>query len=296
MTTAIAWKTSASASGLYAAGLLAAGQPLVDNQLDAALRGPADDLARGLATAGLVAAEFWSHYLPLSLEAQPIRQRVRVALTKAFGPECDNRLGSELANQVGAIEQAMATAIPRLDEELELRLGPWRQLWEARGPGVLHGIRRLAENQIVPESAAVALIRPARGGGGEAFPSYNSVLFEAVLTDPQAALPEIVRLSWLLAQLNLDLPRYTERLPRDRLRHAAALGLAPLVLRAAEDAELVKADAATLRLALEQWELTHDGVADLADLLQHWYGVYVDSRPEFGAALVALDEMLGDRA
>jgi hypothetical protein len=300
MTIAISWQTSVLASALYATDRLTQGESLVDGRLAEALDQPAERLTAELVIGGVEADNFWANLLPLSLTPQSTRQRVQVALTKAFGREADERLGSKLAATVNDAEQALARSMPQLDDELQLRLGPWRQLWEARGPGVLYGVRRLAETELLPETATVALIQPVSGGGGRAFPAYNCVLLEAVLTDAEPKLPEIVRLSWLLAQLNLDLPRYADLLQRDRLRRAAMLGLVPLVLAAAEDAELVKADSATLRLALENWRLDQHGPLDqhssedLTDLLETWYGVYCQSRPKFTAALVALDEMLGE--
>ena len=47
----------------------------------------------------------------------------------------------------------------------------------------------------------VLLIHPALGGAGEAHLAYNSVRIEAVLANPNADLPEVVRLAWLIAQV-----------------------------------------------------------------------------------------------
>ena len=65
-------------------------------------------------------------------------------------------------------------------------------------------IGRLTERELVVERADVILVHPVLGGGGWAYPPYNAVCFEAVLANPIAELPEVVRLGWLLAQLNLD--------------------------------------------------------------------------------------------
>src|SRR5690606_23019649 len=97
-------------------------------------------------------------------------------------------------------------------EELELRSAPLREQWEARGGGLLATLARLTTAGLVPEMADVILVHPVLGGGGAAHWQYNSVQFEAVLANPLAELPEVLRLGWLLAQLNFDLPLYEDHL------------------------------------------------------------------------------------
>lgn len=118
-------------------------------------------------------------------------------------------------------------------------------------------------------------------------------MLEALLTDAEPRLPEVVRLAWLLSQLNLDLAPYADLLPRARLHRAAPLALIPLVLDAAELADLTTLNRQTLQLALESWDIEEKGRVELAEILDTWYGVFRDSRPPLGAGFKALDEMLG---
>ena len=135
---------------------------------------------------------------------------------------------------------------PKLLDELELRAGPLREQWEGRGPGLLAGICRLTEPGILVERADVLVVYPVAGGGGTAHREHNAVSIEAVLANPLPQLPEVARLAWLIAQLNLDLPRYTETLRGSR--RVAALATIPPTLAAAADVELVQDDRATLGL------------------------------------------------
>ncbi len=268
------------------------GATIVDPRLSETLAAPAEELASELSAGGVEPANFWAHLLPLSTSRASTRDRVSVALAKGVGREAALRMTPAVAGAVERLERSLGRVLPSLAHELELRLPPWRQQWEARGPGLLYGIRRLAEPELLPEVATIVLVHPVAGGGGDAFASYNQVLLEATLTDTQPRLPELVRLGWLLAQANLDLPRYADRLPRDRLQRAAQLGLVPLVLAAAVDAELAAANRATLELALATWELVEEGHAELVEIVDTWWGVYRDSRPAIGAGIVALDAML----
>lgn len=292
MSITIDWQTSVAASALHVAQRLMRSAAIVDSRLQSALSEPVATLARELKTAGVDPVLFWSHLLPHSATLASARERVSLALTKGIGREASQRLTPTLAGAVVDIEQSLLRVVPKLTGELELRLPPWRQQWEARGPGLFFGVRRLAEAQLLPERATVVLVHPVASGGGEAFAPYNQVLLEATLTDPEPRLPELVRLGWLLAQTNLDLPDYADRLPRDRLLRAAKLGLVPVVLAAAEDAELSRCNSETQRLALTNWELAGNDVENLSDTLDIWYGVYRQRRPEFGVGLLALDEML----
>ncbi len=161
-------------------------------------------------------------------------------------------------------------------EELQLRTRPLRQQWEARGPGLLLGIERRARGLALAEEATVTPVLPKRGGGGEVFPATGSVTLEAVLTNPHADLPEIVRLGWLLTQLSV---------PADAAnRPAWSLGLVPIVLSAAEEVELARCDSATIALAVEAWRLIEGDVpAQLPEQLLRWWS-------DFEADTMPLDE------
>jgi hypothetical protein len=156
----------------------------------------------------------------------------------------------------------------------------------------------LTELGLVVEQADVILVHPALGGGGYAHLPYNSVRIEAVLANPHAELPEVVRLAWLVSQLSLDLPKYSEKIDPTRLAHVAALAVMPPVLSAAEQVELARYDDATLRLALSSWAMPGVGASPEADTevvvgtLDTWWRTFTESPAPFPVALVALDQML----
>jgi hypothetical protein len=142
------------------------------------------------------------------------------------------------------------------------------------------------------EEAAVAVVFPAAGGDGGAHLPYNMVWIEGVADDPVAGLPEIVRLTWLLAMLNLELPRYSESIARDRLPMVAAWAAVPLAVTAAASVELVPAaNEETIGHAVTAWLGSEAKPACLPRVMD-WWEAYRLNRPIFSTALGALDVLL----
>ena len=162
---------------------------------------------------------------------------------------------------------------------------------------MLAGVRRFTDPDILVERADVLVVYPLAGGGGAAHLEHNTVSIEAVLANPRRQLPEIVRLAWLIGQLNLDLPRYTESLQNPR--RVAALAMIPPTLAAAQDVELVQNDSATLLLALQVWQpggsqSAGSDESPAAECLELWWKTWLQTRENWPAALAALEQMLTD--
>jgi hypothetical protein len=290
MTAAAQWIASASASSLYWAKCRLA-HPDRELQSSPELAAVADALARQLTLENLDAPAFFAHALPLCVRLEPPRQLVDVVVTKLHGS--GRTPGSEpLAREIAALYRAFLQHAPSVIEELELRTGPIREQWEARGPGLLATLRRLIEPEVAPERAEIVLVRPVTGGGGEAFPPYNSVLLEAVLTNSVSELPEVVRLAWLWSQLSFDLPKYFETLGHSRIAKVGQLALVPAVLAAAQEVELARLDAPSIALALDTWEIDIPGADLRAELLLDWWTTYQESHAPWAVALAGLDRLL----
>ena len=292
------WIASQSASCFHAAAAMFGGETLTDPQVAAALADPLDTLRGEIVASQLPAALFWEHLVPLAAGIENNRELADVLQRKILpAGQRSEFLTSRLAAGFSALEAAYRETLPDLVDELAARAQPLRQQWEARGPGLLKTVARLSDERLIVEQADVILVRPVLGGMAVAHLPYNSVRMEAVLADPHATLPETVRLAWVLAQLNLDLPLFSERLRRDRLGMVAQLAMLPVVLQAAEHVELAAYDQRAIQLALEVWhiEITDDvpDEADqLADTISRWYAQYTADRPDWAVALAALDRML----
>jgi hypothetical protein len=284
----IVWVSSVPASALYAASAMLRGRTLVEPDLAAALRPAVTALADSLTEHGSAAECVLRQLVPLAASYPSSLPLAEAVLGNAVGKEPADDGARKLAEAITKLLAALAAARPRLAEELPLRVEPLRSQWEARGPGLLAGVRRLTAGDLLVPAAGLTLVQPILAGGGESHPEYDCVTFEAVLANPIARLPEVLRLGWLLAQLNFDLPAYGEGVGRERLQFAARLALVPVVLAAAEDVELAHSDAEHLRLALSEWL----SCPELCPTLTAWWETYRETRPAWPVGLTALAAML----
>ena len=169
--------------------------------------------------------------------------------------------------------------------------GRFLEQWEARGPGLLLQIARSTEENVVAEAAEVTLVYPIVGGNGIAHRGVNTISFEAVLANPVDELPEVLRMAWLLAQLNLDLPMYSENIVAEHRDAVAQWAMVPPVLAAAEHVELATLSPESLAHAIVAWRLADDS-NDRADTLLQWWTTYQEGSTPWSVALVALEHML----
>lgn len=139
--------------------------------------------------------------------------------------------------------------------EMQLRLRPLRDHWEARGPGMLRYAQKLLPWTEVPERVDVRLVDPKNGGGGCVV--NGAIEFEAVLANRIPQLPEVVRLAWLvLCQAT-------------KASDVHAIALIPPTLAAAEYVELARCDEVTLDLAIAEWLATSTSLT--GSKLSNWW-------------------------
>lgn len=288
------WRPHGLVTALHAAEALARDQPIVDGRLAEAIAAPAMQLDAAIRAANVPNGRFWGHLIPLAANIGGRRQLVETAVTKTVGRGA--RFEATVGNLVAAVagvEAAVRAALPHLSEELALRERPIREQWEARGAGMLQEIGQLTDPALIAERCEVLLVHPALGGGGEVHLAYNSVRFEAVLANPVAELPEAVRLAWLIAQLQLDLPVHSEAIHADRLPHIARWAMLVPALIAAESVELVRFAPDEVGRAIAAWRLSVPHGVDATALIRDWWQTYLDARPPWKVALAALDQMFG---
>lgn len=294
MTTTIRWRPSVPASHLHIAWALSQNIPPVDPRLVGAVTDASCDLAATIKSAQLPAERFWRHLIPLSPNLANRRQFVETAVGKVLGRGA--RLDvfvSTLETKLAALDLAVKTALPTLADDLQLRERPLREQWEARGPGMLSHIANFTEETLIVEECDVLLVLPAIGGYGEADLPYNSVRIEGVLANPVSELPEVVRLAWLISQLQLDLPAHSENIHADRLPHVAQYAMLPPALLAAESVELLRFTPELIGQAISTWQLKAPPDIDAAAIVSEWWQTYIETRPPWNIALAALDQLFG---
>ena len=288
MTTTLNWRASSSASALHAAGAIVHGDALADAGLASALAEAAVLLQEEIQLAQLPEERFWRNLLGVSAGTESNRELAKVALVKTVGRGATaETIELRIAAAITAVEAAFQGYLPKLAEELPLRIGPLREQWEARGPGFMRQIGLLTDEALLVEQAEVVVIHPALGGGGESWLTGNQARIEGVLANPHPHLPEVVRLGWLISQLNFDLPALSENVNAERLPRLAKFAMLPAALAAGSAVELCQDSPDLLAAALNDWRLAAD-----ATVLTQWWETYRDSRPPFAVALAALNQML----
>lgn len=282
------WHASLEASWAHAAAAVSSGIPLNHAALSGALHPLVADIGTMLATFKVQPAWFYDHLVPLAHGEDNLKSLAELALRKSKGSEAAQALGSRLGHELVDLQQRFHQVFPRAGAELPVRLPLLREQWESRGPGLLYALADLTEPGLLCENATVYLVYPSCGGGGRAHPWYNSVHLEAVLTNPHSSLPEMVRLGWLLAQLNFDLPRYHDDIGVPLA--VSQLAMVPLILAAAQRVDWARADEATIRLAVQSW--LPQQVSQISTLLD-WWQVFQGMQADWATGARSLVKMIG---
>ncbi|MBN1590209.1 MAG: hypothetical protein JW888_11900 [Pirellulales bacterium] len=294
-TTELRWVVSLSTNCLHAADVLRRGHPLANTSLTTAIAEPARRLQEEIHTQGLDETSFWNHLVPLSASIENNTQLVETVLRKALGYNGRAQaLVGPLAGRVADVEAAVRRALPELVEQLADRAERLEQHWQQVGAAMLDLIARPIDPRLIVPKADVILVPAVCGGDGVAHLPYNTVRIESVETDPVPQLPEVLRLAWLLAQLNVDLPMFSETIHRDHLPLVASLAMLPASLASGRELRLCDNDPATVRLAVDRWHLTGPPGVDLADVVTSWWNSHLDLQPAWNVSLAALDRMIHD--
>lgn len=287
------WQPNVDVSALHAAWAIASGRSLTEAALHDELQPEATALAQFASGLRIPPGLFWRQLLTLSADEPSNTQLAGRVLKRLVGDNPSATAVSRLASAISACESILRQRFPRMRDELALRVTPLQLAWEARGPGLLAMLARLTEQEFLVESATVLLVQPVVGGDGMAHLLTNRVHMEALLTDVDPRLPETLRLAWLLGQLNLDRPKYSESVHGHMLSEVAELALLPAVLASAENVQLAQLELTTLQLALSQWTRTPDEQLDRQSaVIMAWWETATEAQWPWSTALTGLSKML----
>lgn len=255
---------------------------------------PALSLKGVLATDGIAPAQFMEHLIPSSSAQESLLELARVVLTKIAGRDRADFRARRYFDLLENLLIAFRGQLPRVQAKFPVAADRLHEQWAIHGPALLAGIESRAEKGFVAGQTEVYLVHPVTGGGGAPHVRYHSLRIEGVADDPNQALPEVVRMAWMVSSLNLMLPQYADRFPT--LRRAFAVGIRgaiPLALAAAAGLKLIASDQQTLQSAINMW--LPDPEPELTTMLAEWWAVYQDTHPRWPLALAALDRVLHQR-
>jgi hypothetical protein len=291
------WTRNANVSAFHAAWCATHLQDRVINCSEE-IRNAAGGLSSLATQFGVSDYRFWSQLLGLS---------ATVDYTGELAERLMGRLGlssklqlSLLASAIKDCRRHFDSQFPRYSQEVVLRAIPLQELWEAQGHGLLIQIGQQTEPSLLVDYAEIILVQPMLGGMGYANQATNRVHLEAVLTNLDDGLPETVRLAWLLSQLDLERPVYSEQIHGERLQLVSALAMIPPAISAACELGLCRGEPdephhELYQQAFRLW-LPGSGASlgeGTPDNLAAWWETYQTSRPPVSIALAALDQMLG---
>jgi len=289
------WQENEFTSCLHAAQIAASRSDFHHPSLPPDFQETAKQVVREAEFAGISSKIFWRNAIPLSVKGISKNDLAEIIVRKAV-PQSEESVvsASQISAAILSLSAIYEQAIPDARRQLELRRRPLEEAWEARGPGLMFALGRQLPEEFIPSQADGVLVLPVGGGRGTAHLSYNSFRIEGVLYNPHEELPEVVRIAWLIAQLNIDLPIYSETIPRDQLPLVARLAVLPGILAAAEEVDLIDTARCDLARALELWQVTKMGHETLAALVEQWWSVQSTREMPWHVALAALDQMLAE--
>lgn len=292
------WNPSASVSALHAAEAIHLHHwKLIDSRLTDSIAPYAENLGAWIEkVAQFQSPRFWYLLVGNAANLESNHDLANAVLRKFGLCTSDERMTIQLAGLISDLEAAFNPIYPKLLEQLPLRARPLQEHWLGYGPGLLAHLGRLTHKSLLVEEARVVLLQPAVGGSGVAHMELNLVRTEAVLVNPMVELPEVVRLAWMLSQLNLELPANSEHIGVPLIARLGPLAMLPATLAAAEVLELSRCNESMMELAIEQWHIPvpkdQDTHSQLVPALMEWWETYLQTRPAIGTAMQALAKML----
>lgn len=287
------WKAQVELSVAHASFVVATGANCTDRKIEQTLISPVTDINNRLLSASLDIGAFWKRYLLEILRESSMQQACTEALECSGCGEMQIEATSKaICSRLSDARLGFLTRFPKLSEQLPLRLKPLRDRWETVGQGLLLDIARQIwrepPNQWWPATTSAMMIQPMRGGDGGFDLESQSLWMEAVLTDVEPEVPEVLRMAWLITRMAIHSHIQTKSADPS-LAKPWSLVSVPLVLSAGKSLELVRGDELPIRRAMELWQF---GDTETAQTLAVWWPQFLDSDQPLPAALKILQHRL----
>lgn len=273
----VRWSAASEFSAAWATFVVATSAPCTDPKTEALLITPVADINSRLLSASIDVSKFWNHYLDERLADEDLSNAATSALLAAGCNEMQlDQTAKTIANRLTDARAAFFGRYPKLSEQLDLRGRPLRERWDTYGEGLLRGVERQIWNNSPPEDWWTTrtigwLTQPIVGGQGgigvDGDSSPGRFWVEAMLTDADPAVPEVLRVAWLMTSLAIE--NHTRGRSTDTgLMLPWQYASVPLVLAAAADVELVGGPELPIERAMAMWKF---GDAATATKVAAWW-------------------------
>lgn len=298
---ALQFKPDVRLSAVHASYVVATGAACNDQRTEKALVRGTSELNTRLLSSSIDVAIFWNQLLAATARGESPTESCESALLRAGCSEMQvEQTGKAISRLLSECTSAFERRFPKLSEQLELRAKPLKSRWDTCGPGLLIQIAQQIWASSPPadwwpSKVQGLLVQPIRGGDGGFDLASNRFWIEAMLTDADPSVPEVLRVAWLVTQLAVGKHlgaspnAASEDLPSDSPDVLPwALGSVPIVLAAGTELDLVHGPP-PIAEALQLWRL---GSPDTAVVLAQWWTQWQESRVAMPVALKALEKML----
>ncbi|TWT93758.1 hypothetical protein [Stieleria varia] len=289
----VQFKPSVDLSAIHAAYVVATGAACTDERTENLLVKPAAELNTRLLSSSIDIPMFW-HSLYAAYAAGESEQTACESALSAGG--CSElqleQTGKAVARLVAECTGKFKKRFPKLEAQLELRANPLKTKWETCGPGLLIQSAALIWDSTPPTGWWPAkihgwLVQPIRGGDGQFDAKTQRFWIEAMLTDGDPRIPEVLRVGWLVTQLAIARNSGT-KVADSSGRMPWGLGTIPIVLAAGAELDLVHGPL-PIADTVRWWRMGDDAIAKI---LIDWWGQWRQTKTSMPVALKALDKML----
>lgn len=286
----IRWQSHPELSAAHAAYVVASQSGCTDSKAEQLLIDPVTNVNNRLLSSSMDVGEFWRTYLLQVLLGNEQEQACATALATAGCSEL--QLDQTCKSILGQLKDARGLFMrrfPKLTEQLELRSRPLKDKWDTFGPGLLRDVGRQIWDQNPPSDwwrspVTGYLVQPMRGGDGGYDSSSGRFWIEAMLTDVDMQVPEVLRAAWLITRMSIE--SYTrEKSGEVTLAMPWRLVAIPLVLTAAQNLEILRGPELPIARAMQLWEHSD---SRLAETIGQWWSEHRRNRTPLPAALKVL--------
>ncbi|TWU33746.1 hypothetical protein [Novipirellula artificiosorum] len=288
--TRIRWKADVPLSAIHAARVVAVGAPCNDEKLERALVPFVTEINGRLLTSSIDIRLFWNQLVSDVLRFDSVDRACETSLVASGCSELQaDQTSRGIVRQLDECRLALTQRFPRLGDQLELRANPIKDRWESVGPGLLNAIAKQIWKDATPKTwwsprLDARLVQPVRGGDGGFGPQGIAFWIEALLTDVDPRVPEVLRVAWLItrgaiekhvAEKSTDVPaatpdsRTASGIRPIRLLPAWAFASVPLTLHAAAELDMIPAENLPIAEAIERWRLSKGPMA--GDIVSRWW-------------------------
>ena len=290
----IRWIDHVEMSAAHAAHVVAIGAAFADPKTEELLVEPVTEINNRLVSSSLDVASFWQQYLRNIMVDTDLADACSNALLAA---RCNEMQLEQIARAIrGRLVDARSLffkKFPKLVDQLQLRAQPLKSQWDSYGPGLVREVdRRIWGDQPPPRWSPgrvdALLVQPIRGGDGGFDAEQKRIWVEAMLTDADPEVPEVLRIVWLVTRLTIEL--YLRDGSDDALADSWALVSVPIALEAGRELEIVNWPEAPIEKAMQVW---HFGDTNVATKLGAWWRSHRDSAMPLPAALKILQAEVG---